>query len=216
MADGIRLQYIRFERFKALVRDAVPFFATALTGSLKSLSVKAIIKHFFGVGEVAVYDLAEKLITIPRFFTQNINAALFPEVVNNATPSRVQRILKYERIIGGGFALLVAIFSYPAVLVLGGQQMLGAVPIAILLSATIYTWLVVGAYINFVFIPTDRYYTITINQVIAFISCVLLSLIGLFIWRDITMVAVGLMLSGFIEIIFCRYASSRLHLRSSL
>ena len=137
-------------------------------------------------------------------------------MVNNATPSRVQRILKYERIIGGGFALLVAIFSYPAVLVLGGQQMLGAVPIAILLSATIYTWLVVGAYINFVFIPTDRYYTITINQIIAFISCVLLSLIGLFIWRDITMVAVGLMLSGFIEILFCRYASSRLHLRSGL
>jgi len=216
LADGIRPQCIRFERLKALIRDAVPFFATALTGSLKSLSVKAIIKHFFGVGEVAVYDLAEKLITIPRFFTQNINAALFPEVVNNATPSRVQRILKYERLIGGGFALLVAIFSYPAVLILGGHQMLGAVPIAILLSATIYTWLVVGAYINFVFIPANRYYTITINQFIAFISCVLLSFIGLLIWQDITMVALGLMVSGFIEILFCRYASSRLHLRSGL
>jgi len=216
LADGIRLQYIRFERLKALVRDAVPFFATALTGSLKSLSVKAIIKHFFGVGEVAVYDLAEKLITIPRFFTQNINAALFPEVVNNATPSRVQRILKYERIIGGGFALLVALFSYPAVLILGGQQMLGAVPIAILLSTIIYTWLVVGAYINFVFIPANRYYTITINQVIAFVTCVLLSLLGVYLWRDITMVAAGVMISGFIEILFCRYASSRLHLRSGL
>ena len=215
--DGIRLQRIGFKRLQVLARDAFPFFATSLTGTLKSLSVKTIIKQCFGVGEVAVYDLAEKLITIPRFFTQNINGALFPEVVDNATPSRVQRILKYERIIGASFAAVIALLSYPAVLLLGGHELLGAVPVTILLSTTIYTWLVVGAYINFVFIPANRYYAITLNQVIAFLSCVLLAGAGLYIWRDITMVAAGLMVSGFVEILFCRYyASSCLHMRSGL
>ncbi len=212
--DGIRLQLVPFKHIQILFHDATPFFATSIAGSLKSLSVKTIIKHFFGIGEVAVYDLAEKIITIPRFFTQNINSALFPEIIANTTPARVQRILKYERIIGASFTTMIALLSYPAVLILGGREMLNAVPISIILSLSIYTWLVVGAYLNFVFIPTNRYYLITLNQVIALVSCILLSLIGLFIWKNITIVAVGLTLSGFIEILYCRYIVKRIGLNN--
>jgi len=207
---GIRLERVSMERHKKLLSDSLPFFATFLTDSLKSLSVKAIIKHTFGVGDVAIYDFAEKLVNIPRLFTQNINGALFPEVVNNATPYRVQRILKYERLIGAGSCVLIAILSYPAVLILGGREMMDAVSVTIILSALIYTWLVAGAYINFVFIPANRYYIITINQVIAFVSCVLIAIVGLFFWRNLNMVALSLILSGFIEILFCRYMSKRL------
>lgn len=216
LADGIRWQRVSAIEAKQLIRDSTPFFATSLTGSLKSLSIKAIIKHFFGIGDVAIYDLAEKIITIPRFFTQNINSALFPEVIANATPSRVQRILKYERIIGASFAVIIALLSYPAVILLGGQQMLGAIPITILLSGTIYTYLVVGAYLNFVFIPANQYYLVTSNQVIAFVSCIILSLVGIFVWKDITTVAIGLTLSGFIEILFCRYMTRKICNNSSL
>lgn len=205
LADGIRICRIKTHLLYELMRDATPFFATDLTGNLKSLSVKAIIKHCFGIGDVAVYDLAEKIITIPRFFTQNINNALFPEVVNNATPDRVIRILKYERVIGGSFATIIALLSYPAVLLLGGHEMMGAVYVTILLSATIYTWLVVGAYINFVFIPANRYYAITLNQIVAFVSCILFAFIGLYIMSNIAVVALGVMLSGFMEIVFCKY-----------
>lgn len=214
LADGVRLSRITTDRLRAMLHDATPFFATSLTGILKSLSVKAIIKHCFGVGEVAVYDLAEKIITIPRYFTQNINSALFPEVVANATPDRVKRILRYERRIGTGLALVIALLSYPAVLILGGQQMLGAVWITVLLSTTIYTWLVAGAYINFVFIPANRYYLITLNQIVALASCVLTAALGLLVWRDITMVAFGLMVSGFVEVLFCRYLTNRINDRS--
>lgn len=209
-ADGVRLQSVDVLRLRSLMRDSTPFFATALTSNLKSLTVKTIIKQSFGVGEVAIYDLAEKIITIPRYFTQNINAALFPEVVANATSDRVRRILKYERLIGGGFALLIAALSYPAVLILGGNAMLGAVYVTILLSTTIYSWLVVGAYINFVFIPAGKYYAITLNQVVALVTCVLFAFGGLYIWRDISMVAAGVMLSGFVEILFCRYMRLRM------
>lgn len=212
--DGIRIQSIATKRIQVLFHDALPFFATSIASNLKSLTTKTIIKHFFGIGEVAVYDLAEKIITIPRFFTQNINSALFPEIIANTTPARVQRILKYERIIGVGFTITIALLSYPAVLILGGQEMLNAVPISIILSFSIYTWLVVGAYLNFVFIPTNRYYLITFNQVIALVSCILLSLVGLLLWKNITIVAAGLALSGFIEILFCRYMIKRIGLNN--
>ncbi len=205
--DGIRFASISSHRLKTLLSDATPFFATAVTGNLKSLSVKTLIKIHFGVGDVAVYDLAEKIITIPRFFTQNINGALFPEVVNNATPEKVKRIFKYEHLIGIAFTIIIALLSYPMVLILGGEQMMDAVWVTIMLSTTIYTWLVVGAYINFVFIPAGKYYIITLNQLIAFLSCVLLAYYGLFLWQDISVVTAGVMISGFIEMIFCRYIS---------
>lgn len=209
LSDGIRWQRISMESAKKLMRDATPFFATSLTCSLKMLSVKVIIKNMFGVGEVAIYDFAEKLVTIPRFFTQNINAALFPEVVDNAPLTRVKRILRYERMIGIGFVALIALLSYPAVLILGGQEMMDAVSVTIILSASIYTWLVAGAYINFIFIPANRYYLITINQIIALVSCLILMVAGVLVWRSVNVVALGLVLSGYIEVLFCRYMSKK-------
>lgn len=209
--DGIRFRRISVGRLITLLSDSVPFFATSLTCDLKSLVIKAIIKNTFGIGEVAIYDFAEKIVSIPRLFTVNINGALFPEVVNNATSSRVRRILKYERIIGILFTILIALLSYPAVMILGGKEMLDAIPVTIVLSASIYTGLVAGAYINFVLIPSNHYYIITINQIIAFVSCILFATFGLILWKDINIVALSLVLSGLIEILFCRYMSKRLN-----
>lgn len=207
--DGIRPQKISSRRLLSLFKDSTPFFATSLTSSLRGLTIKSIIKYAFGVGEVAIYDLAEKIISIPRFLTRNINGALFPEVVDKATTERVQRILKYERIIGLSMVVLVALLSYPAVLLLGGEKMLDAVHVTILLSIVIYSELVVGAYINFIFIPSNRYYTITTNQIISFISSVLLIIIGLLVWRDITMVVLGVVASGFLQILFCYWMTKK-------
>ena len=208
--DGIRLRRISFERVRVLITDCTPFFATAITCELKSLTTKTIIKQFFGVGEVAIYDFAEKIVNIARLFTQNINDALFPEVVDNAPKQRVHKILRYERIIGLAFCALVILFSYPATLILGGKEMMNAVSVMIIFSVTIYTSLIAGAYINFVFIPSHRYYLIAINQLIALVSCVLISLVGLLVWRDVNVIAFGLALSGFVEIVFCRYLAKKI------
>lgn len=210
--DGIRLQRVNISQLLSLFHESTPFFITSITSSLKGLTVKAIIKHTLGIGEVAIYDLAEKIVSIPRFFTRNINSALFPEVVSNATTKRVQRILKYERIIGISTAAFISLLSYPAVILLGGQSMLNAVPVTILLSIMIYTELCTGAYINFVFIPANRYYLITLNQIISFISCVVAAFIGLLVWKNIITVTIGVVISGIIEILFCYYAKIRISL----
>lgn len=207
LMEGIRLRSVEMKNITSLAKDSFPFFLTSITGSVKTMGIKAIIKHAFGIGEVAIYDLAEKIVTIPRFFTQNINVALFPEVMANSATNRVQRIIRYERIIGIICMLFTCIISYPAVLFFGGEQMTGATIITILLSANIYTWLVAGAYINFVFIPSGRYYLITQNQLLAFISCMLLSIGGIYVYHHPMMAAAGLMLSGFIEVLYCRYKS---------
>ena len=90
-----------------------------------------------------------------------------------------------------------------------GLDSIDAYPMSVILSWSIYTWLVVGAYLHFVFIPQNRYYYVTYNQLTALLSCLVLTAVGLLIWCNILVMPVALVLSGFMEIAYCRIACHR-------
>lgn len=202
---GLHWVIVPVSMLRAFFKDATPFFLTSVTGVIKERTLTTLIGTLCGMREVALYDLANKIVMVPRMFTQSINVALFPEVVGNASAERVRNILRYERLIGLSFVVAVTIAGYPAILVLGGKTMVGAFPLAVVLSFTIYTYLVVGAYLQFVFIPHNRYYWVAWNQFVALCSCFLLCGIGLVFTHHMMLFACALALSGFIEILFCRY-----------
>ena len=191
------------------LKEAFPFFISDLAGNLKEGLLKTIIKNVFGIAEVAVYDLAIKLISIVRIFTQNINKSLFPEFIDRSTKDKVRQILKYERIIGLTITVLTCLVAYPAILLLGGSEMLDAFPLVLILSWTIYSYLIIRVYLDFVFVASGRYLFVTKNQLVALSSSVLLSLVGLFMWHNVATIALALSISGFIEIIYCRYVCIR-------
>ena len=207
--QGLRPVKISREAFITNYKDATPFFLTHLASNIKDKVLTNFVGVAFGMSEVAIYDLACKIVQVPRLFTQNINAALFPEVITDPAPERVKKILRYERLAGGLFAVLVSLLAYPAVLLLGGRDMMTAVPLTVVLSLTIYSWLVVGAYLQFVFIPAHRYSYITYNQLVALFSCFLFCTVGYVLFRSVAVVAVALTLSGFAEILFCRYLTRK-------
>ena len=92
------------------------------------------------------------------------------------------------------------------------SAMMEAVPIAMILSVTIYSWLVTGAFLNFVFIPNNKYYYITRNQIVALISCLAFIGIGLWIEHSMLCLAAAISLSGLVEIVYCRIVSQRMKL----
>ncbi|MBO7501945.1 MAG: oligosaccharide flippase family protein [Paludibacteraceae bacterium] len=207
--DGLRLRIVPLRDLKQWLSDGFPFLMTQFIGRLKDGLLTILIRHLFGYADVTLYDIAKKVVAIPRMFTQNINEALFPEVVNNASPQRVRRILKYERFIGAASAVTVALLAYPIIRFMFGLDSIDAYPMSVILSWSIYTWLVVGAYLHFVFIPQNRYYYVTYNQLTALLSCLVLTAVGLLIWCNILVMPVALVLSGFMEIAYCRIACHR-------
>ncbi len=209
---GIRIVAVSMQNVFCMFREATPFFLTSVTGVVKERTLTALIGALCGMQEVALYDLANKLIQIPRIFTQSINAALYPEVVNNASPHRVKTILAHERKIASAFIFAIILLAYPAIWLLGGQQMLDAFPITIILSLSIYTYLIVGAYLQFVFIPNNKYYWVAQNQLLALLSCFLICGIGLIFTRSIILFAAAIVLSGFVEILFCRFMTRKYQL----
>lgn len=104
----------------------------------------------------------------------------------------------------------IALLGYPLVWLLGGREMIGAYPIAVILSVTVYTYLVVGAYLQFVYISRGQYKVVAENQVVAMLTCLLLCSVGLYIVPSAWVVAVSLSLSGIAEIVYCKYCLNRI------
>jgi len=203
--ENITIRFMSIQSLKIYFLDAMPFFWSSSTGTIKQESVTIIIGAFFGMRDVALYDLANKIIILPRMLTMSINGALFPKIIENVQKTVVHKILRYETLIGFGVIAGVALFGRWIILILGGTAMLGSYPLAVILSVTVLVWLVVGCYISFVFVPTNRYYFVTRNQFVAFGSFFLFCIPGIFIFHNILVVVVALTLSGLSEIAYCNY-----------
>ena len=203
--EKIKIHFVKLIDLKPVFKDAIPFFWTSAFATLKTETVTLIIGKFFSMSDVALYDLANKIVNIPRMITNSINSVLFPKVVKNYNLESVKKIIKYETFIGLFIVGFIAAIGYWAVLILGGKEMLAAYPLAVILSFTIYAWLIVGCYINFVFIPHHKYYFVTRNQIAAFVSFLLFAAIGLLISKNITILVAAYTLSHAVEIIYCRY-----------
>jgi len=203
--EDIRYHFVSFSTMKSYFKDAMPFFWMNSTSTIKQESVTIIIGSFFGMRDVALFDLANKIILIPRMLTTSINGALFPKLIDNIQKGIVKKIILYETLLGLGVMAGVVVFGRWIILLLGGTAMLDSYPLAIILSATILVWLVVGCYISFIFVPNNRYYFVTWNQFVAFGTFFLFCIAGMLIFHTIMTVVVALSLSGLSEIAYCNY-----------
>ena len=203
--DNVTIRFVSISSLKNYFRDAMPFFWSSSVGTIKQESVTIIIGSFFGMRDVALYDLANKLIIIPRMLTTSINGALFPKIIENTTKSVIKKIIRYETLLGFAVIACIILFGRFAVLLLGGAPMLDSYPMAIILSGTILVWLVVGCYISFIFVPANRYYLVTRNQLVAFISFFLFCIPSVLLFHNILTIVVALTLSGLCEMVYCYY-----------
>jgi PST family polysaccharide transporter len=199
---------IKLQPVKALKRyltDAAPFFWSTAAGTLKQESVTLILGSLFTMRDVALYDLANKLIMLPRMLTSSINTAIFPKAIEDLKVKSIKKIIRYEWLIGFSVIGFVIVFGYWIILILGGKVMTDAYLLSVILSTTVLVWLVVGSYINFIFLPQNKYYFITKNQLVALLSFVLFAGVGMLIFNSIYIIVGALALSGIVEIICCKH-----------
>lgn len=203
--DKIRIQLMPFGAVKKWFAEATPFFLSTSASLIKEQSVAILIGVFFGMKDVAIYDLANKIVAVPRLLLTSINGALFPNIVSKFSTALIKRILRYQVYLCLFIIGLIALFGKWVVLIMGGVSLAGSYPLAIILSVTILPWLIVSSFIYFIFVPNNNYYFVTKNQVVALISFVVYAAIGLLFIDNISVLAAALSLSGLTEIVFCSY-----------
>lgn len=211
----IKYQYrlsIRWQDMRMLKHwlvEGKPFFYSSLAGSIKEYSIPIIIGSFFGMRDVAIYDLANKIVIVPRTLFMSVNAAIFPKLIVNIKNHIVKRIIRIEALVSVSVLVLIVIFGKYIVKIMGGEGMEDAYYLAVLLSITIISWLVVGAYISFVFIPNRKNYWVTTNQLVALVTFMIFTFVGLLLYDNILVLGGAIALSGISEIIYCKYQVSK-------
>ena len=201
--DGLRVGLASFSAVCTVVREALPFFLSNATSVIKEQGIVLLIGQFLGMRDVAIYDLANKIIIVPRTIFSKLNDALFPKMMAQPDASRRKRVLLSETVVGLASIVIIAALGYWAVLVLGGHAMLASYPVSIILSITILSWLVVGAMIYFYIIPSGKTYLITVDQLIAMLTTFVFAGVGLYFTRSVYMLAGSLASAGLAEMLFC-------------
>lgn len=201
--DGLRLVKVGYSVVRQYYHEAFPLFLTNIMGIIKEQGVVMLVGGFLGMREVAVYDLANKIVTVPRIMLLQINNALFPKIVVERNTRSIRKIMLGEVIVSLSVTLVIAAIGKWCVALLGGWNMIDAWPVSILLSATILCWMIGTAYIDFVFIPTNNNHLVAWNQLVALFSFILVGSIGISFVSSVYVVVGALVISGISELIFC-------------
>lgn len=210
--EKVRIYWVSFPEVKKWIKEAFPFFLSTSTITIKEQSISVIIGIFLGMTDVAIYDLANKIVLVPRVLVGSVNGALFPKIVTNSTKSVIKKIIRYEYLLGIVVILFIFLVGKYIVLLLGGEALLMSYPVALILSITVASFLIVGGYTNFVFIPNNKDFFVSKIQIISLISFFLISFTGLFFIKSIFVLAAAVSAAGIIEIIYCRYLTKKYRL----
>ena len=201
--DGIKIYWASIPAVKRAYLEAVPFCGSNIIGVVKEQGMILLAGSFLGLADVAIYDLANKIMLIPRTIFSKLNDALYPKMVVRGDKETNRRVLLYEVVLGVGAMLCVALFGPLAVYVLGGEQMMSSYGVTVILSFTILSWLVVGVFLQFYFVPAGYTRHILYNQIVAMSSCFIVAGVGLYFWHNVYALAVAYAFSGLCEIFYC-------------
>lgn len=213
--EGLQIRWVAFAELKEWFKDALPFFWSTAAAAIKYQSISIIAGSFFKMSDVALYDLAYKIISIPNIVFGSINGALFPKMAVENNPATIRKVLKLETIAGLLVVAAVVLFGEWVILFLSGPEMLNAYPLAVMMSFGVLTFLLVGAYISFIFVPQNQYKLVSQNQFVAFGLYFLIVALGLLLWKHIMVLAIAWTFAQLFEILYCNLLIRRYKLLPS-
>lgn len=182
-----------------LCKDSFPFFISSSASMIKCQFASTAIGFSYTMSDVAIYDLANKIINLPMTFISMINNALFPKVVKDGSNIYIRNILKLEYFISLFVIVSYILFADNMIQILGGDDMEQAYPLVLILLIIIPCWLIVGCYINFVYVPNGLYNYVLRSQIFAFLLFLFVVSFSFYIKVGIEIFALAMSVSAIFE-----------------
>lgn len=200
----IHIRFVPTNLIRQNFKEGFSFFLSTGMNTVKQQAATILLGSFFTMTDVALYDLAMKVYSVPTVLISSINSALFPKMIN-AKLSTVKNVIKIENLIGVLIILFLIVFGKKIIEFMGGIELIGAYPILIILSFSVFTILTVGAIFNFVFIPRGLYKYIAINQFIALIGFALFTIVGLYFFINSLVLPLAFAFAAIVEFSYSYY-----------
>lgn len=194
--------FFSFGKLLDFYRESLAFFFNNLVIGLKDNGIVWYMGLMFGLREIAIYDLAQKVVSPLRTLFISVNTAIFPRFIKEVEWDKIKKLIVAESIIGFLAVLIIVIFGYLAVDFLGNGQLDEAYPMAIILGLTIPLWLIAGCFINFVFVSHSAYYVLVKSQIWALFSFWLLIMTISPFYSGIFLIPLAIVLCGMVELMY--------------
>lgn len=210
----LKVDKIKFVNFSIIeiykgFKEAFYFFCANLAGVAKVQIPNIIVGSRIGMVDLAIFDLAYKLISVTYGIFSNINKAFFPKIVKDFNKDSIKKIINFERILGVTAIFGVVLFGKFLIKLLGGSNMQEAYPLAIILSTLLYLYLQSGLYLDLVFVPNGKEKHLFFNQIYALCIAIFCLIVGLIIKNSVYVVAVSLVISAIFELLYLKFVSRK-------
>lgn len=209
IVEKISLKIVSFKKIREYIKEAFYFFSSIFLTALHGYTLNLIIGLRWGMTDLAIYDLATKIVQIPTMLVASINDALFPRMVANFNVQSLKKIIKIERIIGITVVALIITFGKLAVNLLGSEGMYMAYPIAIILSFRLYATLQVACYTSLTLIPNHLDSYILKDLLIVTLELFICLAIGFALSNTIFIIPISMTLIVFFEIVYLKYITNK-------
>ena len=174
-----------------------------MVNTVKIMGMNNVIGIVLGMSELAAFDLAYKIMTTANIAIRSLNAAIFPNLVQNFSMMRAKKVLRKELALGFVAMIALMLCSKWIILLIAGEALVPiAQPILIILSLLLMIWMITGFLIDLVLIPTGRYRVVFINQLVSLTSRIVLGFAAVSIHRSAASVALALVAAGIAELAF--------------
>ena len=134
-----------------------------------------IVGTIFGMAEVAYYDLAEKISLILKTPIQILGQALFPKVSKEKDFIFLRKSFKFSMYLSLLILVISLFMSNPIISIIGGPQMLEAIPLLRIMILSIIPVSISLFYANLVLISWGHnkdYVTLRVYVMLFYIICI--------------------------------------------
>jgi len=129
----IKLVSVTLSRLKQDFKESLPFFASRFSAIVMEKTNVILIGGFFTYNMVAIYDLCSKIVSMLQMPYSLIAQVVYPNVAKNKNMGLIRKLIKPIIVSGVLLCLVTIALSKYIVLFLGGETMLGAIPILTLM-----------------------------------------------------------------------------------
>lgn len=208
--EKLKISLVPIKHTFVYIKESQYFFYTNFLNMMKIQTINLIIGTRYSMTDLALYDLANRIVSIPLMLITNINSALFPKVVSNFNVPLIKKILMTERIIGILAVLTVVIFGKIAIQILGGEAMEGSYWIAVILSFTIFAFLQTSCYIGLILIPNRKDSYVLKDLILSFTTLFTLIVLGMLLSKNILALPLAFSLAALAELLYLRNVSKKI------
>lgn len=135
--EKIRFSFQPARRLWYYLSGSTAIFITNLASQLYAGANKVIIGLFMGMGHVAVYDLAEKMVVAAKLPQSMLNQAVFPKISKDRDRHFTKNILLFSIVGEAGIYLFMFLMAPILILAFGGREMVASTDILRFLAITV-------------------------------------------------------------------------------